>query len=53
MTMKTLIVRTNCEYSIAVEVPDDATEDQAIDEASKTDVKDWDQAWAPWEAEEE
>jgi hypothetical protein len=51
--MKTWIVRTNCEYSQQVTTPDGATEDDAIAEANKTDVAEWDQAWAPMEAEEE
>jgi len=49
--MKTWIVRTNCEYSITVTLPDDANEDHAIAEAEKTDLANWNQAWAEAEAE--
>jgi hypothetical protein len=49
--MPRYIVRTNCEYSLAVDDADNA--DDAIRAASETDVKHWDQAWAPMEADEE
>jgi hypothetical protein len=49
--MPKYVVRTNCEYSIAVIVPEGATGDDAIEKANKTDVADWDQAWAEPEAE--
>jgi hypothetical protein len=51
--MKTWIVRTNCEYSTAVVLPDNSTEDEAMAAASTTDVGTWDQAWAPMEAGED
>jgi|SRR5580693_7972845 hypothetical protein len=50
--MQTWIVRTNCEYSQAVSLPDGATEDEAVAAATAAhpDVATWDQAWAPMEA---
>lgn len=48
--MPRFVVRTNCEYSIEVEA-DNA--DEAMAKADKIDVADWQQAWAPFEADEE
>ncbi len=42
------IVRTNCEYSMAV---DATSAEEALKKAEKVDVKEWGQAWAPMEAE--
>jgi hypothetical protein len=42
------IVRTNCEYSRRVLA---GSEDEAIEIANRTDLADWDQAWAVAEAE--
>ena len=41
-------VRTNCEYVLIVEAD---SVDEAMDKASKVDLSEWDQAWAPYEAE--
>ncbi len=43
------LVRTNCEYSILIEADD---EDQAMEKAGHIEYKLWQEAWAPFEAEE-
>lgn len=43
-------VRTNCEYSITIEAASAGSAEQL---ASKIDLAEWDQAWAPIEAEED
>jgi len=48
--MPTWVVRLNCEYSLEVEAD---TADEAMAEAEKLDVAEWEQAWSPIEAEEE
>jgi len=51
-----VLVRTNCEYSLEVEVRaldmDDAGE-KAVTKAEKIPYAQWNQAWAPFEAEQE
>lgn len=52
--MKTWTVRSNCEFSQTVVLPDDSTEDDAITEVGKKDVMEWESAeWSPNTAEEE
>lgn len=41
-------VRTNCEYILEVEAN---SVDEAIKEANKVDLGDWEHAWADYEAE--
>jgi hypothetical protein len=46
--MPTWIVRTNCEYSLAIEAE---TAEEAMQQAEAVPYSEWGQAWAEYEAE--
>lgn len=46
--MATFDVRTNCEYILTVQAEN---EEKALKQADKIDVSEWEQSWAPYEAE--